>query len=65
YKSTAILKILEALGGLWKLSKVFYLIPEVLRDWCYDKVAKYRYKIFKREEQCRLPSKEEAPYFLD
>jgi len=65
YKSTAILKILQALGGLWKLSFVFYLIPKGVRDWAYDILAKYRYKIFTRREHCRLPTKEESPYFLD
>lgn len=65
YKSTAVLRIASSLGGIWKLSALFYLIPEGVRDWCYDRVAKYRYKIFSRREQCRIPTKEEAPYFLD
>ena len=42
YKSTAILKILRSLGGLWIITSVFYLIPRVVRDFIYDIIAKYR-----------------------
>ena len=64
-KSTAVLKIFSSLGGLWHLTKVFYILPCVVRDYLYDLVAQHRYKIFKKREQCRLPTKEEASYFLD
>ena len=64
-KSTDILKILSSLGGWWGLSKVCYVFPRFFRDFFYDLLAKHRYKIFKRREQCRLPTKEEATYFLN
>ncbi|MBT8344195.1 MAG: DUF393 domain-containing protein [Sulfurovum sp.] len=55
YKSTAILKILRSLGGIWIFTNLFYLIPRVIRDYIYDFIAKYRYKIFGKMESCRMP----------
>jgi len=65
YKSTAILKILRSLGGIWILTNVFYIIPRVMRDFIYDIIAKYRYKIFGKMESCRMPKKGEQSLFID
>lgn len=65
YKSTAILKIFHALGGLWKITAVFFLIPSVIRDFIYDLIAKYRYKIFGKMERCRMPKEGEENLFID
>ncbi len=65
YKSTAILKILRSLGGLWVFTNIFYLIPVRLRDFIYDIIAKYRYSIFGKMESCRMPKKEERELFID
>ena len=65
YKSTAILKILRSLGGVWVLVNVFYLIPRVVRDTIYDVIAKYRYNIFGKMDACRMPKKGEVELFID
>lgn len=65
YKSTAILKIFQVLGGIWKVTAIFYLIPHVIRDFIYDVIAKYRYKIFGKRECCRMPKVGEQALFLD
>ena len=65
YKSTAILKIFQALGGIWKVSTIFFLIPSVVRDFIYDIIAKYRYKIFGKMESCRMPKESEQALFID
>jgi len=65
YKSTAILRILRNLGGVWVLTNVFYLIPTFLRDAIYDVIAKYRYKIFGKMESCRMPKVDEEALFID
>ncbi len=65
YKSTAILKILQTLGGLWSMTTIFYLIPRVIRDFIYDIIAKYRYNIFGKMDSCRMPNDEEKKSFLD
>ena len=45
-RSTAVLCILRDLGGIYRLSSLFYLIPVFIRDFVYDQVAKRRYKCF-------------------
>jgi len=65
YKSTAILKIFQALGGIWKITAIFYLIPKMIRDYLYDTIAKYRYKIFGKREHCRLPDADVEDLFID
>jgi predicted DCC family thiol-disulfide oxidoreductase YuxK len=64
YKSTAILKILRSLGGVWIFTNIFYIIPTFIRDYIYDVIAKYRYNIFGKMESCRMPNKEELNLFL-
>ena len=38
-KSDAILKIMSNIGGIWKLSSVFWIIPKGIRDKGYDLIA--------------------------
>lgn len=64
-RSTAVLRILSALGGFWRVSAVFYLIPQFLRDPIYDFVAKRRYRWFGRREHCRIPTAIERERFLE
>ena len=65
YKSTAILKIFQSLGGLWNMTTIFYLVPNVIRDFIYDIIAKHRYKIFGKMESCRVPGEDEEALFID
>lgn len=64
-KSDAVFQILSILGGVWKLFYVFKIIPKPIRDYIYDLIAKYRYKIFGRKENCMIPSKEIKQRFLE
>lgn len=64
YKSTAILKILRSLGGVWIMVNIFYLIPKSIRDFIYDFIAKYRYNIFGKMETCRMPNRGEEALFI-
>ena len=63
-KSTAALKILSELGGFWKLFYFFILIPRVVRDFVYDMIAKSRYTIFGRKDECMVPTPELKNRFL-
>lgn len=63
-KSTAGLLVLKELGGFWKLFYVFILIPRPLRDFVYNKIAKYRYKIFGKRNTCMIPTTELNDRFL-
>ncbi|AZJ35707.1 thiol-disulfide oxidoreductase DCC family protein [Tenacibaculum singaporense] len=63
-KSTAALKIMNDFGGIWKLTQVFWVFPEGLRNIVYDYIAKNRYKWFGKKDACMIPSKEIQDKFL-
>ena len=47
-RSSAVLKILGELGGAWRLTKVFLLIPTGLRDFFYRLVVRNRHRLAPR-----------------
>tara|TARA_B100002049_G_C15955628_1_gene322364 strand:- start:45 stop:479 length:435 start_codon:yes stop_codon:yes gene_type:complete len=64
-KSNAFFKVIQKLPYPWKALVIFKVIPETLRDWLYDRIAFNRYKIFGRNDVCRLPSADHAERFID
>lgn len=63
-KSDAVLKILQEIGGPWKLAMMGKVLPRALRDSAYEMVAENRYKLFGKKETCRLPTPEERGRFV-
>ena len=62
--STAALRILRRLGGMWSLLYAFIVVPKPVRDFFYRLFAKYRYRMFGRKDQCMLPSPDVRARFL-
>jgi predicted DCC family thiol-disulfide oxidoreductase YuxK len=63
-RSTAALRVLRGLGGIWKLFYGFMILPKPIRDFVYDRVAKSRYRIFGRRESCMIPTGDLTERFL-
>lgn len=63
-KSTAALKIAQSFGGVWQLTGVLEWIPEKIRNWVYDFIAKNRYKWYGKKEACMIPTTELKAKFL-
>jgi predicted DCC family thiol-disulfide oxidoreductase YuxK len=63
-RSTAILRAIGRLGGMWRLASLLMFIPAVLRDLAYDVVAQHRYAWFGQRSTCRVPTAEERARFL-
>ena len=63
-KSTASLKIIHDLSFPVNLLSLFLIIPSPVRDFLYDLIAKNRYKIFGKRNNCRIPSGSEKERFL-
>jgi len=63
-KSTAGLQVLREFGGIWKLFYYLIIIPRPLRDFIYNGIAKSRYRVFGKRENCMLPSPEIEQRFL-
>ena len=56
-KSRAVLKIVSMLKFPYKLLIVFYVIPSFISDIIYDLVAKNRYRIFGKIDECSIVKK--------
>jgi len=65
YAETAVLRICARLSQpLPMLARIASLIPLPVLAWTYRTVARYRYRIFGRDEVCALPLPEWKGRFL-
>jgi predicted DCC family thiol-disulfide oxidoreductase YuxK len=64
-RSDAILSIASHLGGFWKIFVVFKFLPRFIRDGLYDVVAKYRYRVFGKQDSCMIPTPELRARFIE
>lgn len=63
-RSDAVLRILAQLPGPWRFLTLLRVIPRPVRDWCYDRIALNRYRLFGRYDRCLLPNADHARRFL-
>ncbi|KEZ47796.1 thiol-disulfide oxidoreductase DCC family protein [Metabacillus indicus] len=63
-KSTAALRVLKELGGIYRALYLLIAIPKPIRDAVYMMIAKNRYKWFGKKDACTLPSKDVRKRFL-
>ena len=64
-RSNAALFVAGELGWPWKALRVAGLLPAVLLDRAYDVIARLRYRLFGRHEQCETPPPEFRSRFID
>jgi len=62
--SSAALKIAKRLDGLWSWASVLIIVPKPLRDLAYKLFARYRYRLFGRQDACMMPTPEIRARFL-
>ena len=60
----AIVRVLQGLGGAWRLAGAMRLVPRFVRDPLYRHAARNRYRWFGRHEQCLVPTPQQASRFL-
>ena len=63
-KSSAALRVLKYLPAPWPLFSILSILPGFFRDWCYDRLANNRYRLFGRTDACRAPAPGERELFL-
>lgn len=63
-KSSAALKIMKEFGGLWSITRIFWLFPVGFRNFVYDFIAKNRYEWFGKKEACMIPNQSIQEKFL-
>jgi predicted DCC family thiol-disulfide oxidoreductase YuxK len=54
-KFDAIARIGTGLGGVYRAAAAVRVAPGRVQDWAYDAIAKNRYRIFGRTDQCMMP----------
>src|ERR1700746_1533594 len=54
-RSDGALDLLRRFPG-WRWCPVLMWIPRPLRDWVYDRIARNRYRVFSRTNECLVPS---------
>jgi predicted DCC family thiol-disulfide oxidoreductase YuxK len=64
-KSDAALFVAGELGWPWRAARAAHILPGVIRDRLYDVIARHRYRVFGRHEQCLVPSPEFRHRFID
>ena len=62
--STAALKIAQKLDGFWSWFYALIIIPKPIRDFFYKLFAKYRYRLFGRQDACMMPTPKIRQRFL-
>jgi len=64
-KSTAALFVASQLGWPWKAAVIARALPVVVLDRAYDVIARNRYRVFGRLEQCLVPRPEFRARFVE
>ena len=62
FKSDAAIEALRRLPG-WRAAAALRIIPKPLRDWLYDRIARNRYRLFGRTDNCMMPTPDITPRF--
>jgi len=64
FRSEAALRLLDHVGGGWRIVSWLRLIPRPIRDAVYDFIASRRYRWFGKFDACRIPPPEWRIRFL-
>ncbi|BBX62740.1 hypothetical protein MSAS_19140 [Mycobacterium saskatchewanense] len=64
-RSGAALRVVDYLGGPWRVLGAARLLPAPLRDRLYDGFAGIRYRVFGKHDTCPIPPPEVRGRFLD
>jgi len=64
-RSTAALRVLKRLNGLWPLLYGLIIVPPFIRNAIYDWIAANRYKWFGKKNECWIPRPEWKEVFID
>ncbi len=64
-KMDAFAGIMRRLGGLWRWTGLLAFLPAPLADGLYDRIARNRYRLFGRRDQCVVPGPEWRDRVLD
>jgi len=64
-RSEAALRVLAQMDQPWRSLSLFHILPVFLRDEAYKLVARNRYWVFGKADNCRVPTERFKARFLD
>ncbi|MEC7962583.1 MAG: DCC1-like thiol-disulfide oxidoreductase family protein [Pseudomonadota bacterium] len=64
-KVDALAELVSGFGGLWRMARLIRLVPHVLKDPLYSLIARNRYRLFGRLDQCVVPDDALKARFLE
>ena len=64
-RARAALFLTAQVGWPWKAASIGRILPDVVLNPVYDFVARHRYRVFGRREQCFLPRPEDRDRFIE
>jgi len=64
-RSDAVLFVVRELGWPWNLALAGAALPKPLRNRMYDAIARSRYRVFGRYEQCVIPNEASRSRFVE
>ena len=64
-RSDAALEIAKQLGGAWSVLYIFKILPRFFRDSIYNLIARNRYRLFGKKDECWIPTPELKERFLE
>ncbi|MEM7774026.1 MAG: DCC1-like thiol-disulfide oxidoreductase family protein [Pseudomonadota bacterium] len=54
-KLASVVAVARELGWPWRGLAALRALPAPIADWCYDRIARNRYRIFGKHDQCVAP----------
>ncbi|MEL6547107.1 MAG: DCC1-like thiol-disulfide oxidoreductase family protein, partial [Myxococcota bacterium] len=64
-RSAAAFELAAVLGGWYRPLSWLRVLPRFLTDGAYRVLARYRYRVFGRYDQCTIPTPESRKRFID
>jgi predicted DCC family thiol-disulfide oxidoreductase YuxK len=64
-KSDAVFEIIAEFKPAWRILLIFRILPRLVRDFAYRVIARNRYKLFGKKDQCMIPTPDIKAKFLD
>ena len=64
-RSSAALFVAAELGWPWKMAVLMRILPTSILDHVYNVVARNRYRVFGRDQQCLTPRSEFRDRFVE
>lgn len=64
-RSDGFFKVMSKLGYPYKILCIFRIVPKVILDWVYDRIALNRYSLFGKYDACVMPSGDHKDRYLN